>query len=364
MKRKILKILTFCLVFLIIYVSFGIFGIFQVNKNNKFLFTTKEKLEFHKKYSDKMHHLRDSNRWGETENSYLFSVINFNNTNSKTILFQGDSWIESISEIKKSNDLLKKFGEDKKYNIYNSGITSFAPSLMHVQHKILKKDFKIKPNKLVIYIDQTDIGDEFCRYSHNKIYKKNGELDRVKSEKFNKAVFDYTKTYQYSELNFSGKLITILKYPAIKSEYFIKRNIFQVKQIYQNGLKNRNFKKCSFREIEKVLLRNNLKAEKSFKKSLKEYLDFLLLESKIKNIIIVSFPHLNHHKKKYTVNVSDYIDQVLDSHSDDRIEHLNMGNLSYIKENYSKIYKKDLASHLKGKYHTNLFMREIISKIR
>ena len=47
-----------------------------------------------------MHHLRDSNRWGETENSYLFSVINFNNTNSKTILFQGDSWIESISEIK------------------------------------------------------------------------------------------------------------------------------------------------------------------------------------------------------------------------------------------------------------------------
>ena len=93
-------------------------------------------------------------------------------------------------------------------------------------------------------------------------------------------------------------------------------------------------------------------------------MNFLLLESKIKNIIIVSFPHLNHHKKKYTVNVSDYIDQVLDSHSDDRIEHLNMGNLSYIKENYSKIYKKDLASHLKGKYHTNLFIREIISKIR
>ena len=79
MKRKILKLLTFCLFFLIIYVSFGIFGIFQVNKNNNFLFTTKERLEFHKKYSNKMHHLRDSNRWGETENSYLFSVINFDN---------------------------------------------------------------------------------------------------------------------------------------------------------------------------------------------------------------------------------------------------------------------------------------------
>ena len=31
---------------------------------------------------------------------------------------------------------------------------------------------------------------------------------------------------------------------------------------------------------------------------------------------------------------------------------------------FIKLAKKDLASHLKGKYHTNLFMREIISKIR
>ena len=73
MNKKIFKLLTFCLVFLILYISFGIFGIFQINENSKILFKTKEKLEFHKKYSDKMHHLRDSNRWGETENNYLFS---------------------------------------------------------------------------------------------------------------------------------------------------------------------------------------------------------------------------------------------------------------------------------------------------
>ena len=363
MNKKIFKLLSFCLVFLIFYISFGVFGIFQINKNSKILFKTKEKLEFHRKYSEKMHHLRDSNRWGETENDYLFSVVNFDNAKSETILFQGDSWIESISEIKESSNLLKKFGKDKNYNIYNSGITSFAPSLMHVQHKILKKDFNIKPDKLVIYIDQTDIGDEFCRYNHNKIYKENGELERVQSEKFNKAIFDYTRTYQYSDLNFSGKLITILKYPTIKFKYFINRNIFQVKQIYLNGFNNRNFRKCSFREIEKVLLKNNPRAEESFKKSLLEYLDFLSLETNIKKIIIVSFPHLKHHKNKYSVNVSNYIDQVLDFHSDNRIEHLNMGNLEYLNKNYSKIYKKDLASHLKNKYHTNLFLKKIISNI-
>ena len=34
------------------------------------------------------------------------------------MLFQGDSWIESISEIETSLSLLKKFGKDNKYNIY------------------------------------------------------------------------------------------------------------------------------------------------------------------------------------------------------------------------------------------------------
>ena len=31
---------------------------------------------------------------------------------------------------------------------------------MHVQYKILKNQFKISPQLLVIHIDQTDIGDE------------------------------------------------------------------------------------------------------------------------------------------------------------------------------------------------------------
>ena len=55
-------------------------------------------------------------------------------------------------------------------------ITSFAPSLMHKQYEILKQEFYIKPDLLIIYIDQTDIGDEFCRYKNKKIYSKNGKL--------------------------------------------------------------------------------------------------------------------------------------------------------------------------------------------
>ena len=43
----------------------------KYNKNHEYLFKTKKNLLFHKKYSEKLHHLRDSNRWGEQKNDYL-----------------------------------------------------------------------------------------------------------------------------------------------------------------------------------------------------------------------------------------------------------------------------------------------------
>ena len=99
---------------------------------------------------------------------------NFDNSiedkNVKSFLLQGDSWIESISEYKKSETLFRDYGLNKNLNFYNAGITSFAPSLMHLQYKILKRDYNINPNFILIYIDHTDIGDEFCRYKKNKVY--------------------------------------------------------------------------------------------------------------------------------------------------------------------------------------------------
>ena len=50
----------------------------------------------------------------------------------------------------------------KKIGLINSGTTSYSPSLMQIQFDILEKDFNIKPNIIISYIDQTDIGDELC----------------------------------------------------------------------------------------------------------------------------------------------------------------------------------------------------------
>jgi len=363
MKKNIFVSLIAFFIFVIIYLFFGVWGIFEINKHERFLFKSDNKLKFHKKYSQKIHHLRDVDRWGKNTNEYLFSILNQSGSQNKKVLFQGDSWIESISEIKNSEKLLKNYGIKKNYNIYNAGVTSFAPSLMHIQYKILKNDFQITPDILVIYIDQTDIGDEYCRYRSKKVYSSDKKLIYVDRERYNKAVYDYTKLYEYSELRLDGVSKIIFKYPYVKSRYFVKRNIFQIKQIFINGFKNRNINKCSFREIKKELISYNKDAEENFKFALKEYLDFLKKETKIQNVLIVSFPHLKHHNKEYKVNVSNYIDEIIKAQNDARIQHLNMSLMNFNVKNIEKIYKKDFASHLNDEYHTKIFLKNILSKI-
>jgi len=365
MKKKIFSIIISIIIFSFTYFLFGLWGIFEINKNYENLFKTKKHLLFHKKYSEKLHHLRDSNRWGEEENDYLFSIINQDKNFDRTLLIQGDSWAEQISESPPSKSMLKKFSNNQKLNTINAGVTSFAPSLMHVQYKILKKDFKIIPNNLIIYIDQTDIGDERCRYFKKKIYSNSGELKFVENEKYSKATYDYTKVYEYSELYLENNILnTIVKFPYIKLKQFYFRNKIVLGSIISNGWKERRSYKCSFYEIQKELLSFNEQSKKIFQQSLKEYLMFLRKEKNLEKILIVTFPHKQHHNKTYSVNASNYIDDVIKETNDKRIDHLNFSKINFSSKLIDNIYKhNDPGSHLKNKYHAKIFLKEILSLI-
>ncbi len=365
MKKKIFSIIISVIIFSFTYFLFGLWGIFEINKNYENLFKTKKSLLFHKKYSSKLHHLRDSNRWGEEENDYLFSIISEDKSYQQTLLIQGDSWIEQISESPPSKSMLKKFSDSKRFNTINAGITSFAPSLMHVQYKILKKDFNILPNNLIIYIDQTDIGDEKCRYFKKKIYSNSGELKYVENEKYSKATYDYTKVYEYSELYLeNNNFNTVVKFPFIKLRQFFLRNKIVLSSIISKGWEKRRSYKCSFYEIQKELLSFNKESKRVFQKSLKEYLIFLKKEKKLEKILIVTFPHKFHHDKTYSVNVSNYIDEVIKEVSDKRINHLNFSKNIFSPNMINSIYKlNDPGSHLKNEYHENFFLKQILLEI-
>ena len=361
MKKKFFTIILSIFVIVICYTIIGFWGLFDIKNYNDFLFSDKKNLDFHKYYSDKMHHLRNVNMWNEKE--YLFSTIYQDNSFEKTMLFQGDSWIEDISKNELAKEFLIKYGKNKKLNIFNAGITSFAPSVIHAQYKVLKNDFLIKPDILIIYIDQTDIGDEFCRYKNNKVYS-NEKFSHVKREKFTRATYDYSKSYLYSELSLENNFKKIIKFPYLKLNYFFNRNVNLIKQISANGLENRNRSKCGFQEIMKELISYNEEAEKVFKKSLIELLDFLSNEIYLEKVILISFPHINHYKNLYTVNVSNYIEDTIQKINHEKIEHLNLNNLDFSNINIDEIFRiNDPGSHLNDKYHLELFIKKIISKI-
>ena len=146
---------------------------------------------------------------------------------------------------------------------------------MSVQIEVLERDFNILPNVLVSYIDQTDFGDEICRYSKNKIYENN-KLSRVSATKgLDKSAFNYSRVLKLSEINFNydSKFLKVLN--SINFEIF-----WELKKFYlinssklKNIFKKKEVEKCTLKQIFSYL-KNPTKAEINyFKTSVLEYLD-------------------------------------------------------------------------------------------
>ena len=379
-KKNLLTILisTILSIFLL-YFLFLIKISFENHEKAPYLFTTIDKLNFHKNYSKKLHHLRDSDgKWEINENyaNYLFSTINEFSNKSNNILLMGDSWMEQVSSNKDSNYLMQTFATENNFGIINAGVTSFSPSLMNIQFKILEKDFNFKPNVVVIYIDQTDIGDELCRYKDKRILDNNGKLIAVENEKFSRATYDYTKLYNISEIKLSNN--SQIKKNIKLTNFFIKYSFFRfiekTKSIKKHGWKNKEISKCRFNEIQKYLIYSNDNEINYFSDRIYEFINFLNNREYIEKIIFVTFPHKGHlfghvnednRKVYYEINVSNIINKIINNNNN--IKHINFSELFFNKEiklDEKSFIKNDPGSHLKEEYHANIFVKEIINELK
>jgi len=367
-KKNILTLLIsifFSIFFL--YIIFFIKVYYEKLENVPYLFNSIEKLNFHEKYSKKLHHLRDTHgRWNfiDSPENYLFTSINNFSKDTNNVLFQGDSWVEGIHLEKKSLKLINDFAQKKKYGMINGGITSFSPTLMKIQYEILEKDFNIKPNIVVAYIDQTDIGDELCRYSHNRVFDNNKNLLAVKNEKYTRATFDYTRIYNISKIVLSNKnkfqqTISLVNFFIV---YQPKRFFNKIISIKKHGWGNRDASKCLFGEIQKYLIKSKINQITYFEERVNEYINFLISKKYIDKIIIVTFPHKNHiFNNDYSYNVSDSVEKISSNKS--KVYHLNfskliLNNVIKIKEDF--YVENDPGSHLNPQHHKNIFIRNIL----
>ena len=188
--------------------------------------------------------------------------------------------------------------------------------------EILEKDFNIKPNIVVAYFDQTDFGDELCRYKDKRVYDKNNTLVAVKNKNYSRAVFSLTKLNYISEIVLlnNSQLKRTFKLTNFFIKYGFLRAINKFKSIKKFGWKNRDIFKCHFPEIRKYLISSNSSEISYFEDRVKDYINLLMNKEYIEKIILVTFPHHDHifgyitskdEKKYYTTNVSNIIENIV-----------------------------------------------------
>jgi hypothetical protein len=361
MKKLIFNVLIFFISSVILYLLVFIYFFFTFEKDFKYNFQSLENLNFYKEYSKKVHHLRPEHllrQFSDTnlldkKKGLLFNKLN-NSTSDKIILFQGDSWFEQINGFQKVKDYLAN--TQKNIKIINAGISSYSPSLMNVQFNILENDFDIKPDVIVVYVDQTDIGDEFCRYRNLRVLDETGNLIKVPYEDFpiHKDPFNLHEILIFSEIELknNSKIIKTQKY----LNYKVIKSLNRIKKQYQKKIKkNYPFEKCGWRKMVNYLKSPNQAAINHFEYVLKEYFKKLNRKKYLKKIFVVTHPHKLHltTPPEYKVDVSYIVERVLLDFS--KINHINFSeiiskNPNFYKDEEGWMWDK---SHLK---ETNYFI--------
>ncbi len=352
-KKKYFKFLTILLSICFSYITFFFYFFFNIEKDFINNFKNQTTLSFYQKYSPLVNHLRyrDIYRYETKEDELLFNFIK-NKSGKKQILFLGDSWMEQINlsegNKKHLSESLKSFSK-----IVNGGIASYSPSLIHAQYKILEQDFKIKPDILVIYIDQTDMGDELCRYKNLLNINNKDKLISVKMETFPlyTEVFNLHEKISFSEIELknSKKIVQTQKY----INYKIMKSFFKVnKRLKSKFNKNINYRACHWPIIEGY--KNNIAKEEleHFMATLSRLFKFLNEKKYIKKIFVVTHPHKSQlEKNNKLINVSNFVDKT--SKNFERIEHINFSRILHIDRNFygdiELIWKKNDVIHLNDK---------------
>lgn len=348
----ILNILLFGSIFLV----FSYFAETRLPKTRA-QFISNEEVLFYKKYSDQLNHLRGfdflnklhpgSNR---TYIDYLFSTVGKGNIE---VLIQGDSWAEQFITNPPSFFTLQNFAEDRGFKIAVSGTTSYSPSLMQAQYRVLREDFGLNPKIVVGVIDQTDIGDELCRYRSQLDHSQSGEL----------IVKPYTGAVIVPyHLGSYFEAIDILEAKESALLRLLKYKIANLIPPQQGG--------C-WQEILSPLTGVLSTEDRNYfidrvTKYIEEVIKPLNTTDHPTHLILVTHFHKKHLSHEYQLSVATLVQAAIEkSKYRDRIVHLDFSPEDYSGENIDKIFiEGDPFSHLTDYYHRKVLTRGILNQIK
>jgi hypothetical protein len=232
------------------------------------------------------------------------------------------------------------------------GTTSYAPSVLQAQYRVLRQDFGLTPKIVVGVIDQTDIGDELCRYKDQLAKSQTGEhivkpySGPVLVPYHLEAYFRTIDTLDSSE----SALLKLVRYQVAKS---IPAQV--------GG--------CGH-EILAPLERSLSQADRNyFVERVNQYIDEVFKPfggaPSPTDLILVTHFHKKHLSKEYQTNVADLVATAVEqSKYRAHITHLNFLPEHYKNENLDLIFvTTDEFSHLTETFHRKVYTRKILNTV-
>jgi hypothetical protein len=348
LKSKIIVLILF--IFGLILLLEGISGVVIQSRYQG----AQEFISFLNKYVDKVNHVRFffEKNTEKKPSDLLFSTIRDFESNQTNILIQGDSWGEQIENEKEWN-AVSTIAEKNEFGVINGGIGSYSPSLMRAQLQILRNDFNIQPSHVLGLIDNSDMGDELCRYK-NKLY-----IDQFGN--------NYVHTFSRDEQNEVYALwhfmrgqnlfhsesfdLTKLVMMTINSVEYRIRDRFAP----QFGLGT----KCRGRNIIEYMVEGVSQDERLYlMKIINGYIEEVF-NGNVNNLTLVTHPHKGHVSGDYKFSINEIVkDAIYESEFRDKIKLIDFSS-----EDLTIFKDEGCGCHVNEEYFSNIYIPNIFENI-
>jgi hypothetical protein len=317
-------------------------------------------LAFYEKNMADTHHLRDPERLAqmglEPTGANLDRLVYTDVVQGAVpALVQGDSWAEELLSPRASARFAELAGV---VSVSIAGTGSYSPSPMTAQLDLLVERFGLRPRLVVAIIDQTDIGDEVCRYAGKRAIDASGRVTVAPfgerdhpDQSFNMTGYFHRGHVLHGDALALTKLLRIAWY-----DQWVSRHPAP-------GAAAR----CRFADIVRPLQGRSSQAEYAhFARTVADYIQRVLSHHGVERLMFLTHFHRDHVSGAYTVNVADLVEAaVRDTAFGDRIDVVSILPGDYPEEDLATLFEPDdRSSHLTKEAHAGRYTDAIVHWLR
>lgn len=313
----------------------------------------KQYYEFYKEHYKTVNHLRDIGPQKTlidypSPQSLVFTTIG---NGSRAILLQGDSWAEQFTTVASSRRKLLTYAHQANVEFTAAGVSSYSPSILTSQLILLRNQFSQAPEIVVAVIDQTDIGDELCRYRTKRVVNDSG----VQVVPFNQS--DSLEPYNLSYFFEQQELLHSRNSNLIKLLLLAKNKL----KILMDGRQI----KCTWNEISRPLWLGITNNEEAYMNMIiSDYIEQVFKDEGVQKLIFMTTPHRNHLSASYILDIQTLLEKTLAaSKYKNRIVSLRISD-SLLNSRIANPYiSGDIASHLTDLAHSEVFTQALLDEL-